>query len=80
MPPPVCPQIATARVKWDTEYQKKLGIDTLRARNLAKPLEEKIVKTCKRVYRALSLSGYARMDLRLNEQGDVYVLGGQSQP
>ena len=74
------PQIATARVKWDLEYQKKLGIDTLEATNLEPAIEQKIIKTCKRVYRALSLSGYARMDLRLNSEGDVYVLEANPNP
>ena len=74
------PQIATARVKWDTEYQMKLGIETHRAKNISDSLTEKIRKTCKRVYRALSLSGYARMDLRLNEEGDIYVLEANPNP
>ena len=74
------PQIATARVKWDIEHQKKLGIETLEATDLAPAIEQKILKTCKRVYRALSLSGYARMDLRLNSKGDVYVLEANPNP
>ena len=74
------PQIATARVKWDVEHQKKLGIETLEATDLDQATEQKILKTCKRVYRALSLSGYGRMDLRLNSAGDVYVLEANPNP
>ena len=74
------PQIATARVKWDIEHQKKLGIETLEAKDLDPAIEQKILKTCKRVYRALSLSGYARMDLRLNSNGDVFVLEANPNP
>ena len=74
------PQIATARVKWDIEHQKKLGIETLKAKDLEPAIEQKILKTCKRVYRALSLSGYARMDLRLNSNGDVFVLEANPNP
>lgn len=74
------PQIATARVKWDVEHQKKLGIETLEAKDLDPAIEQKILKTCKRVYRALSLSGYARMDLRLNSNGDVFVLEANPNP
>ena len=73
------PQIATARVKWDVSYQKKLGIETLPA-NLEDSVKKKIVSTCKRIYRALSLSGYARMDLRLSETGEVYVLEANPNP
>lgn len=73
------PQIATAKVKWDLEYQRKLGIDTCHA-DLDEVTQQKIIKVCKRVYKALSLSGYARMDLRLNSKGDVYVLEANPNP
>ncbi len=74
------PQIATARVKWDLDYQKKLGIDTMEATDLDSATQQRILKTCKRVYKALDLSGYARMDLRLGENGDVYVLEANPNP
>ena len=74
------PQIATAKVKWDLEYQKKLGIETKEATDLEPEIVAKILSTCKRVYRALSLSGYARMDLRLDENGDVFVLEANPNP
>ncbi len=74
------PQIATARVKWDTAYQKKLGIVTSEAKGLDNGLEQKILSVCKRVYRALNLSGYARLDLRLNAAGEVHVLEANPNP
>jgi D-alanine-D-alanine ligase len=66
--------IATSRVKWDVRYQKRIGLQTGRARNLGKDLEEQIVHICKRTYRALHLSGYARIDLRLDQDGRPYVI------
>jgi D-alanine-D-alanine ligase len=74
------PQIATARVKWDTAYQKKLGIMTSEAKGLDNGLEQKILNVCKRVYRALNLSGYARLDLRLSSDGEVHVLEANPNP
>ena len=74
------PQIATSRVKWDIEHQKKLGIKTVRARGIPKDVEEKIRTVCKRVYKALSLSGYARIDLRLREDGEVFVIEANPNP
>lgn len=74
------PQIATSRVKWDLAYQKKLGIETVEAENFDSATEQRIIKTCKRVYRALSLSGYARIDLRVNDRGEVYVLEANPNP
>lgn len=78
--PPGMPQIATARVKWDSAHQKKLGIETHEAMDLDSATETRILKTCKRVYKALYLSGYARMDLRLSTSGEVYVLEANPNP
>ena len=66
--------IATARVKWDEGYQKHIGLRTERARDLPAELEEEIHRIAKRTYRALHLSGYARVDLRMDAQGRVYVI------
>jgi len=74
------PHIATARVKWDLNYQKKHGITTRAAKDLDPGLCDRIGKLCKRVYRALSLSGYARMDLRLAQDGRVFVLEANPNP
>ena len=34
----------------------------------------------KRVYRALDLSGYARVDLRMKENGEMYVIEANPNP
>ena len=72
--------IATARVKWDTDYQKKHGITTGPAKDISEELERKISHLAKRVFRVLNMSGYARMDLRLQEDGRVYVLEANANP
>ncbi len=76
---PNIPKIATAMVKWDTETQERLGVET-NAAVLTSELRERIISLCKRVYRALDLSGYARIDLRCNAQGKVYVLEANPNP
>ncbi len=68
------PRIATARVKWDERYQNKHGITTQHARDLSPETEQDIIKLCKRAYRALDVHGYARIDLRMSAQGQVYLL------
>jgi D-alanine-D-alanine ligase len=73
-------RIATDRVKWSVKYQKKYGIDSGPAKDLSDGDAERIQHTCKRAYRALELSGYARIDLRLDEQGTVWVLEANPNP
>lgn len=72
--------IATAKVKWDLEYQKKFGVKTVVASNLPETAEDRIHKLCKRVYRILGLNGYARMDLRMTESGRIYLLEPNPNP
>jgi D-alanine-D-alanine ligase len=68
------PRIATYRVKWDPKYRQRHGIDYQFVRNLPTGLADAVPRLCKRIYRILDLSGYARIDLRLARDGKVYVL------
>lgn len=72
--------IATSQVKWNVAYQKKLGIDTGPAKDLPDGVEAKITKLAKRLYKALGLTGYARIDLRLDADGEVWVLEANANP
>jgi D-alanine-D-alanine ligase len=72
--------IATARVKWSPKYRKKHGIKSGAAKGLSEEMVEEIQHVAKRVYRGLNLSGYARIDLRLNADGKVYVLEANPNP
>ena len=74
------PLIATRKVKWDRKYQEKLGVETCLAENLTDKLQQQISRICKKVYKSLGLSGYARMDLRLREDGRIYVLEANANP
>ena len=74
------PNIATARVKWDFQHQKELGVKTEAASDLPKEIAAKIMRLCKRIYKALHMSGYARMDLRMTADGMVYVLEANPNP
>ncbi|MEJ2346767.1 MAG: ATP-grasp domain-containing protein [Gammaproteobacteria bacterium] len=68
------PRIATYKVKWDEKYRERHGIDYQFVRNLPAGVADYVPKLCKRIYRILELSSYARMDLRLGTDGKVYVL------
>jgi D-alanine-D-alanine ligase len=78
--PPDAKRIATDRVKWSIKYQQKYGIDSGPARDIAGADADRIQHVCKRAYRALELSGCARIDLRLDEAGTVWVLEANPNP
>lgn len=71
--PEGAPNIATGKAKWDVEYQKKIGLVTQPAK-LEPQVKEEFERLSKRIYRILGLSGYARIDYRLAEDGRMYVL------
>ncbi|HMD36114.1 MAG TPA: ATP-grasp domain-containing protein [Vicinamibacterales bacterium] len=73
-------RIATDRVKWSVKYQKKYGIDSGPAKDLPDAQTQQIQHLCKRAYRGLELSGYARIDLRLDDAGNVWVLEANPNP
>jgi D-alanine-D-alanine ligase len=73
-------RIATERVKWSTKYQKRVGIDTGAAKGLPDGAADRIQHMSRRVYQVLQLSGYARIDLRLDAEGRVFVLEANPNP
>lgn len=73
-------RIATQRVKWSRKYQQKYGITSREADNLPEGKSEDIQDLAKRVYRALGLSGYARIDMRMAGDGQLYVLEANPNP
>ena len=78
--PPEAKRIATDRVKWSVKYQKKYEIESGPAKELPADLAEQIQHLCKRTYRALEISGYARIDLRLDGQGRPWVIEANPNP
>jgi D-alanine-D-alanine ligase len=73
-------RIATDRVKWSVKYQKKYGIESGAAKELPEEIGAKIQHVCRRAYRALELSGYARIDLRLDDNGRIWILEANPNP
>ena len=72
--------IATRKVKWDKRYQAKYGITTCAAQDLPPAVVARLDKLSRRIYRALGLSGYARMDFRVTAAGEVFVLEANANP
>jgi D-alanine-D-alanine ligase len=72
--------IATQKVKHDTDYQERHGIMQGPAEGLSSELEARIKQTAKRICRTLDLDGYARIDFRLSADGVPYFLEANPNP
>jgi D-alanine-D-alanine ligase len=71
--------IATGRLKWNPDYQRKVGLVTKPAQ-LAPELQRDLEHLSKRIYRHLCLSGYARLDYRMTNNGKFYLLEANPNP
>ena len=78
--PPDEPKIATYRAKWDEEYRKRWGLQNRFANGLDPALVAHIEQTCKRIYRLLTIDGYARIDLRLTAANEIYFIEANPNP
>ncbi len=74
------PHIATYRAKWDTAYRKSRGIKNVLAGRLPNGLGEKIEEVCKHAYRALGMRCYARFDIRVTRDAEVYIIEANANP
>ena len=78
--PPDEPKIATYKAKWDDEYRERWGLKNQFAGDLEPAVSRKIQETCRRIYRLLTLDGYARMDLRLTPSNEVCFIEANPNP
>jgi len=73
-------RIATYKAKWDDKYRTKWGIKSVCAGKLPDQVEREIVDVCKRAYRALNIRSYVRFDIRLTNEGRVYIIEPNANP
>lgn len=66
--------IATRNVKFNKKYCDKHSIHRGLAKDISDSTLKKLNQLCRDAYKALKLSGYARMDLRLTEDGQIYFI------
>ena len=78
--PEGAPRIATERIKWNLEYQKKYKIKSGPAQGISEKELARVARLSKRVFRLLSLSGYARLDWRMRPDGRLYLLEANANP
>lgn len=72
--------IATESLKHNVHYQKKHGVRISGAKKLPEGVASALERVSKRIYRMLSLEGYARIDYRLSEDGKLYFLEANPNP
>jgi D-alanine-D-alanine ligase len=73
-------RIATQFAKWDEDYRARKGIRNVFARPLARSVRERIEAICRAAFRALWLRDYARLDVRVAADGEVWFLEANANP
>jgi len=73
------PQFATYRVKNDPRYRAKWGMHYRLAR-LDAPTLRRLAQASRRVFHALKLRDYARLDFRLGDDGRFYFIEANPNP
>ena len=63
---PDAPRVFTLRAKFDPKFQREHGIAVGPAQSFGNGQEATMARLVRRIYRALNLSGYARLDFRLD--------------
>ena len=78
--PEGAPNIVTSRIKWDLAYQERIGLKSQEARDLSEEKVREISHLARRIYRALGLSGFARIDMRMDTEGRIWILEANPNP
>jgi D-alanine-D-alanine ligase len=73
-------RIATKMAKWDVPYRERKGIRNVFARPIARATLGQIEESCETAFRALWLRDYARLDVRVTPDGDVWVIEANANP
>jgi len=71
---------ATRKAKWDRKYKARHGIGAAAAEGLPEGTAQRIAVAAKRIFRALYMTGYARMDFRMRPDGSLFVLEANCNP
>jgi D-alanine-D-alanine ligase len=73
-------RFATQSAKWDEMYRQRKGIRNVFARPISAQAREEIEKICRTAFHVLWLRDYARIDLRLTEEDELWVLEANANP
>lgn len=77
---PAAKRFLTYSAKWDDNYRKRWRIRSGAAKKLPLDVERKLLGTLTAICHALEITGYARIDLRLSEEGELVFLEANPNP
>lgn len=73
-------RIATFKAKWSAKYRASKGIKNVVPTDLPKEVAQKLAKVATRVYQALCLQDYGRVDIRLAPDNEIYIVEANPNP
>ena len=74
------PKVAGTEVKWDKDSEAYKVTKSAPAEDLEEDTVDLLSNTALAAYHTLKLRDYGRIDMRLNEKGDVYVIEANPNP
>ena len=74
------PKVASAEVKWEKDSEAYKVTKSAPVDDLDEEIVEKVSSTALAAYRALRLRDYGRIDMRVSDKGDVYVIEANPNP
>lgn len=72
-------ELYSRQAKWNNKYRSRKGITTEKAK-LDDDLIKKAHDIAKKTYKALEQNGYTRIDLRMNDKNEFYVIEANPNP
>jgi D-alanine-D-alanine ligase len=73
-------RIATQYAKWNMGYRKRQGIKNVFARPLPKVARQRLTDACQFAFRAFWLRDYARIDVRLTKDNEIWFIEANANP
>jgi D-alanine-D-alanine ligase len=73
-------KVAGTEVKWEKDTEAYKVTKSAPAEDLDDKTSERLSKTAVSVYRSLKLRDYGRIDMRLTEKGEIYVIEANPNP
>src|SRR5260370_8148685 len=74
------PKVAGTEVKWEKESEAYKSTKSAPVEDLDEEITEQLAETAVSVYRILKLRDYGRIDMRLTDKGELYVIEANPNP